>query len=200
MHNHLNLLFHHHLGLYAHYTYHFYKIDKDYSDKRGYAFTTGWDSTVWQKTLEGDIIKYKMIASLNSDLPAFKIRAEAPSIDAVAPHFGEDSTNMTYTLHMPTMWGFKVKNIEDAAEGEILYSDEKVFYGDKKPKPPVDKEDEEGVITPETNPDLLGVEYDGAIFFNKAGFNKQHRYVSDAKNKISILPTGYSVKREMIST
>lgn len=173
-----------------------YKIDKDYSEDHGYVFTTGWDSTVWQKIIEGDVIKYRMIASLNSDLPSFKVRAEAPSIDAVAPHFGEDSTNMTYTLHMPTMWGFKVKNIEDATEGETLYSDEKVSYRDKKPKPPVDKDDEEdkeGAITPETNPDLLGVEYDGAIFFNKAGFNKQHRYISDAKNKISILPTGHSV-------
>jgi len=156
-----------------------YKIDKDYSEDHGYVFTSGWDSTVWQKIIEGGVIKYRMIASLNSDLPTFKVRAEAPSIDAVAPHFGEDSTNMTYTLHMPTMWGFKVKNIEDAVEGETLYSDEKVFYGDRKPKPPINKndkedesEDEEDAIGPEINPDLLGVEYDGAIFFNKAGFNK----------------------------
>lgn len=176
-----------------------YKIDKDYSEKRGYVFTNGWDSTVWQKIIESGVIKYRMIASLNSDLPTFAVRAEAPSIDAVAPHFGEDSTNMTYTLHMPTMWGFKVKNIEDAAEGESLYSDEKVFYGDKKPQRPANKDDkeedeeEEEVIVPETDPDLLGAEYDGAIFYNKAGFNKQTRNMSDAENKISILPTGYSV-------
>lgn len=174
-----------------------YYIDKKYSEDNQIPFNSGWDSTVWQKVAEHGILRYKMIASLNSESPIFKVRPEAPSITPVAPHFGEESTNMTYTLHMPTTWGFKVKNIEDADEDEELFSDEKVAYkfstpdnGKEKNKKDDEEEDEETL--PGLKPDLEGKPYSGAIYYNKKGFDKRVRNVSNAKNTISVLPTGYS--------
>ena len=174
-----------------------YYIDKKYSEDNQIPFNSGWDSTVWQKVAEHGILRYKMIASLNSESPIFKVRSEAPSITPVAPHFGEESTNMTYTLHMPTTWGFKVKNIEDADEDEELFSDEKVIYKfsvpdkGKEENKKDDDEDEEETL-PSLKPDLEGKPYSGAIYYNKKGFDKRVRNVSNAKNTISVLPTGYS--------
>lgn len=187
-----------------------YLIDKNFAEEEKYPFSSGWDSTVWQKVAEDGAIRYKMIASLNSELPTFTVRPEAPSIDPVAPHFGQNSTNMTYTLHMPTTWGFKVKNIKDAGEKENLYSDEKVIYKlpesqacdeaipvkhdyvDEKNARGKDDDDDKIEDNTQGNPDLNGIPYDGAIFYNKAGFNKLNRSVSNAENVISVLPTGFS--------
>ena len=183
-----------------------YNIDKKYSDERNYVFTNGWDSTVWQKVAEHGEIKYRMVSSLNSETPTFSVRPEAPSIDPIAPHFAQNSTNMSYILHMPTVWGFKVKNVEDAEEGEIILSDEKVTYvipesckdaipekeeyQEKAGRKGEEDEEEGGAV--QGNPDLNGIPYNGAIYYNKAGFNKLTRNHADGENKISILPTGYS--------
>jgi len=54
-----------------------------------------------------------MIATLNSTIPRFGVVAEAPSEEPIAPHFGYENTNVEYILHMPTNWGFRIKEAED---------------------------------------------------------------------------------------
>jgi len=54
-----------------------------------------------------------MLATLNSTIPRFGVVAEAPSEEPIAPHFGYENTNVEYILHMPTNWGFRIKEAED---------------------------------------------------------------------------------------
>lgn len=170
-------------------------------------FQSGWDSTIWQKVVEQGTIKYKMIASLNSDLPTFNVQGLAPHTEPVAPFFSPTSTNINYTLLTPTMWGFKVKNADDDEE---LLSDEEVVYYKNKDTSDDDDEDEkirarkddddddedddedDKENTDSKKEDLEGVPYNGAIYYNKAGFDKLKRSVSNVENKISMTPTGYS--------
>ena len=170
-------------------------------DKAAYAgnFRSGWDSTVWQKVVEEGVIKYKMIASLNSDLPVFNVQGLAPRTEPQAPFFSPTSTNMHYTLLTPTTWGFKVKNAEDDKK---LFSDEKVVYAlngsvsndeDEKVRKKQDDDEDDGDENKDSKKeDLEGIPYNGAIYYNKAGFDKLRRNVSDIENKISVTPTGYS--------
>ena len=186
-----------------------YNVDKAAYEEN---FQSGWDSTVWQKVVEEGTIKYKMIASLNSGLPIFNVQGLAPRTEPQAPFFSPTSTNIHYTLLTPTAWGFKVKNVEDDKK---LLSDERVIYDlngkdkdedededkgktrakgeedeDEKDK---DKEkDEEKENTDPNKEDLEGVPYNGAIYYNRAGFDKLRRNISDVENKISVTPTGYS--------
>lgn len=78
----------------------------------------GYDSTVWQKTIQrveqpdGTIAvvdKYVMIAELNSVVPTFDIEADAPTQTPMAPHFDATSTTVYYKLHMQPQWGLRTK-------------------------------------------------------------------------------------------
>lgn len=96
-----------------------YNLDKEYGNGRGY------DGTVWMKTYAGDDIKYVMIAELNSVIPTFAVSVDAPSEIPNQPHFGKDSTNVYYDLHVQPSWGFRIKEAKDE-NGEDLPSDVKV--------------------------------------------------------------------------
>lgn len=96
-----------------------YNLDKEYGNGRGY------DGTVWMKTYVGDDIKYVMIAELNSVIPTFAISVDAPSEIPNQPHFGKDSTNVYYNLHVQPSWGFRIKEAKDE-NGEDLPSDVKI--------------------------------------------------------------------------
>ena len=96
-----------------------YNLDKEYGNGRGY------DGTVWMKTYVGDDIKYVMIAELNSVIPTFAISVDAPSEIPNQPHFGKDSTNVYYDLHVQPSWGFRIKEAKDE-NGEDLPSDVKI--------------------------------------------------------------------------
>lgn len=159
-----------------------YNIDKkSYGD---YFPKEGWDSTVWQKVVENGQSSYIMIANLNSELPEFVIRSEGPTLDPVAPHFGSNSTNKRYNLHVQPNWGIRVKKAEsEEVSNEII----------TQQYPELD-EFGEPVLDEENNPIIL-TEYPGAIYYNQEGFNAELRHYDDLKevpNEISILPTGKS--------
>lgn len=97
-----------------------YNIDlNEYNNARGY------DSTVWMKTYAGDEIKYVMIAELNTVVPTFDVSVDPPSEIPNQPHFGKDSTNVYYDLHVQPSWGFRVKEAKDE-NGVATPSDVKV--------------------------------------------------------------------------
>ena len=164
-----------------------------YADKQSYPDMpyNGYDSTIWKKSIEGGREIYQMIGSLNSDAPHFSVVADAPSINPMAPHMGENSTNQNYTLHIPTNWGFKVKPAEtyvDDKGNERMLSDESVVYS----YTPLDENNDfrEGERVEEV--------YNGAIFYNKAGFDSDvisRIDESQIPNVISVSPTGKSGRK-----
>ena len=79
--------------------------DNDYvinynKDKEEYDSGRGYDSTVWQKVYSNGVERYVMIAELNSVVPTFDITIDAPTLRPIQPHFGSDSSNVYYKLHM----------------------------------------------------------------------------------------------------
>lgn len=176
-----------------------YLLDREWAAAKGrkyyqeFSSHQGWDSTIWQKVIESGVEKYRMIGSLNSKNPIFNIVEEAPSINPTAPHFGSNSNNMEYTLHMQPNWGLKIKPatiIEEKDEdGNVLssteYSDQVVTYNGKHYNPGTQTDD------------WYAEEYNGAIYYNKAGFNQTKRSkITEIENEISLLPTGYSVPKD----
>lgn len=145
-----------------------YNIDiQHYGEGRGY------DSTVWMKTYVSGDEKYVMIAELNSVVPTFDIAADAPTMVPIVPHFDTNSTDLYYKLHWQAPWGMRVA--ENSSYSDETASQEVVRYNPLT-----------GTQTSETK------NYSGAIYYNKAGFDKINRVYSNLGNKISILPTGYS--------
>jgi hypothetical protein len=121
---------------------------------------------------------YRKIADLNSVTPTFQLEPEAPSIVPIAPHFGNNSTNIDYTLHIQPNWGFRVKE-----ELDPDLSDSKVVYKT------VELNEETGLE------EEVPKDYNGAIYYNKAGFSREFISHSDEANEFSILPTGISGKK-----
>ena len=93
------------------------------TDKKRYPadFVDGWNGTIWQKGIVNGEECYQMVASLDSKVPHFDIVAEAPAAEPIAPHFDQRSTNMNYTLHMPTNYGFRIKDAEDSELSDETY-------------------------------------------------------------------------------
>lgn len=156
-------------------------------DKKNYTstFVDGWDSTIWQKVVENGDFKYIMIGDLNSKVPRFYVKSEAPTEEPIAPHFDSNSTNMDYTLHVQPNWGFRIKKAtatKGNEENPILMSDTEVN------SKYIEYNAEEDKTTTLDS-------YSGAIYFNKDGFNPLKRsYDSNEtiKNEILLEPTGIS--------
>lgn len=140
----------------------------------------GYDSTVWQKVYTTDGEKYVMIAELNSVVPSFGITADPPSLEPLAPHFDADSTNVFYRLHVQPSWGFRVGKAEDF-EGQP--SDTHV-----------------NAVGARWDSNLKTIDwqyiydYNGAIYYNKDGFDSAYRTVksNDVQDEIKVAPTGSS--------
>lgn len=152
-----------------------YNEDKEYAKKQKYPFTTGWDSTVWRKTFKNGKEQYQMIASLSSVTPKFTFVPEAPTLNPIMPHFGINSTNINYDLHYQTNWGFKVREAEEDEKSDFNVTQTFKEYNS------------------ETGLDeTKSLDYRGAIYFNKDGFNPEVISHVDQKDEVSILPTGIS--------
>lgn len=162
-----------------------YDYSNNYNiDKKEYQgqFVDGWDSTIWQKVVQNGEFKYIMVGDLNSKVPRFNIQSEPPTIEPIAPHFGENSTNMDYTLHVQPNWGFRVKKATEKKNGDVILSDTDISDIYKAYDPITD------TITEEQG-------YKGAIYYNKDGFDKYNRNVDGADvvvDKIVLEPTGTS--------
>lgn len=131
-----------------------YNLDKEYGNGRGY------DGTVWMKTYVGDDIKYVMIAELNSVIPTFAISVDAPSEIPNQPHFGKDSTNVYYDLHVQPSWGFRIKEAKDE-NNNYTPSDEKVYHNSSYYDINGTEQKAENIIT----------EVNGDIYYNAKGFD-----------------------------
>lgn len=143
-------------------------------DKLLYGNIRGYDSTVWMKsfyTSGKEIGKgyYINIAELNSVVPSFGITVDAPTTVPTGPYFDEDSTNIYYDLHLQPSWGLRVK--KKAADDK---SDVKINYQTW--------DDVQGKITEELN-------IDGAIYFNKDGFNPKKVSKDTTTDSITITPS-----------
>lgn len=158
----------------------------------------GYDSTVWQKTYMDGQEKYIMIAELNSVVPTFDVSADAPTMAPLVPHFDTQSTDIYYKLHWQPSWGFRIaeaapNNGRESPLGEnsstddrakLYPSDVTVSYDVTKYNPSTGKNDVTKQVT-----------YNGAVFFNKAGFNSlKHTHYDNEKfpDEIAIRPSGKS--------
>lgn len=135
-----------------------YNMDTD--PDNGYGNGRGYDGTVWMKTYVGDKIKYVMIAELNSVVPTFAVSVDAPSEVPNQPHFGKDSTNVYYDLHVQPSWGFRIKEAKDET-GNRTPSDEKVYHNSSYYDINGIEQKAENIIT----------EVDGDIYYNAKGFD-----------------------------
>lgn len=149
----------------------------------------GYDSTVWQKVYIDGYEKYIMIAELNSVVPTFDIAADAPAMTPVVPHFDVNSTDVYYKLHQQAPWGFRIAesaqrdNRKTQSNDTTYYpSDEQVSYEKNTYNPKTD------TVSKET------ISYNGAIYFNKAGFDSAIHNPADVgvKDEVSISPSGIS--------
>lgn len=155
-------------------------------DKLTYGTDRGYDSTVWMKSYIDGQEKYIMIAELNTVVPTFDVRPDAPSMNPIAPHFDKQSTNVYYPLHWQATWGFRVA-AADKPEGWQT-EDDNIYKSDVSTsyiKTDYDKETGEATKTT--------ISYPGAIYYNKAGFKRDKRTaITDMVNEISLIPSGIS--------
>lgn len=152
-----------------------YNEDKEYAKEQNYPFITGWDSTVWRKAFKNGKEQYQMIASLSSVTPKFTFIPEAPSLNPILPHFGINSTNINYDLHYQPNWGFKVKEVGEDEKSDFNVTQ---IFEEYNPKTGLDE--------------IKTLDYKGAIYFNKDGFNPEIINHVEEKDEVSILPTGIS--------
>lgn len=151
----------------------------------------GYDSTVWQKTYMDGQEKYIMIAELNSVVPTFDVSADAPTMAPLVPHFDTQSTDIYYKLHWQPSWGFRIAEAAGTKVTSSIDSNSRQYPSDVTVSYDVTK------YNPSTgeNDAIKQVTYNGAIFFNKAGFNSlKHSYYDSAKfhDEIAIRPSGKS--------
>lgn len=90
-------------------------------DKRTYGdeFThRGYDATVWQKVYGEDAGRFILIASLNSGTPTFEFIQDPPSTQPLSATIDPSSTEDVYKIHVPTHWGFQIKQVEGVTDSE----------------------------------------------------------------------------------
>ena len=167
-----------------------YNIDRVYyshADRNNFN-GRGYDSTVWQKVFVNNEERYVMIAELNSVVPAFDIAPDAPTQHPITPHYDINSTDVYYKLHVQPQWGFRVAQ---AADGD---SDENVVWAKTIYDPKTDKNTYQywngTAWVTFSNGNVPS--FPGAIYYNKAGFNKEIESHSDKSDNISIAATGKS--------
>lgn len=189
-------------------------------DASKYPTSRGYDSTVWQKSYVDGKAKYVMIAELNSVVPILDVSADAPTLAPVMPHFDKDSTNIYYKLHMQPTWGFRIKAADPLQKIPTLdYSGSVITDGTGKnilatttteAYPSDQKVQWINTIYKDNNytNQYLGedgwqdkpADIPGAIYFNKAGFNKKESVHSKdwtgrstpVTDEITLTPTGFS--------
>lgn len=146
-------------------------------DKTCYGASRGYDSTVWQKVISETKEKYVMIAELNSVIPTFDLTVVQPTTNPIPPHFGSNSTDLYYDLHVQPQWGLRVA---EAGENDLSDGGTTWFAWDYRPS--------------DNTIEIKGTEVEkAAIYFNKAGFDPTKRtHIDNSNDEISILPTGSS--------
>lgn len=155
-------------------------------DTAKYGEGRGYDSTVWQKVYVEGNEKYVQIAELNSVVPTFDISADAPTVYPIQPHFDVQSTNVYYKLHWQPQWGMRLKeatlNKTQSDDKKAYPSDEETAYTKYIYDP----------VTGSQTSDI--VEYNSAVYYNRAGFLKDVKtyYDGEYRDTIQVTPTGIS--------
>lgn len=183
-------------------------------DERAYG--RGYDSTVWQKVYAGGREAYIMVAELNTTVPVFELTVDAPTQTPVVPHFDINSSDIYYRLHQQPSWGMRVRSA-NLEEGPSFTKDgyvttETVAYTENHPDNL--KSDENVIWTRDeynretgekttlywhSNDQIWRTwephgsnQIQGAIYYNKAGFNPEIMTHDDGEDFIKVEPTGIS--------
>ena len=129
----------------------------------------GYDSTVWIKHYDVTTNKYHylLMAELNATTPTFHLIHDAPQEVAGAPYFDENSSNLDYYLHNEVAFTNRVK----ATDAEHPHSDIIV----RRPKVSWSYDANNN----ETRVEEGYEDINAAVYFNKAGFNKETRVYKD---------------------
>lgn len=160
-----------------------YNIDKQFynldMDVRGY------DATVWQKIYSEGKGRFILIARLNGQMPGLELFADTPKLYPASPYIDTKSSDTLYRIHVPTKWGFRIKEVmmDPITEELIGNSDQKI---------------RQAYTTFNTNNEIISTgtrEINADIYFNKKGFAKAERTRDNTStNEILINPSGSSGK------
>lgn len=134
----------------------------------------GYDSTVWIKHYDVTTNKYHylLMAELNATTPTFHLIHDAPQEIAGAPYFDENSSNLDYYLHNEVAFTNQVK----ATDAEHPHSDIIV----RRPKVSWSYDANNN----ETRVDEGYEDVNAAVYFNKAGFDKNTRTYKDDSGSV----------------
>lgn len=145
----------------------------------------GYDATVWQKVYSEGNGKFILIARLSAIVPSIELIADAPSTTPSGAYIDNLSSDVKYRIHMPSNWGFRIKEVQTNEETEELVSpsDQQViqtYY----------EYDDNNQLISEVNKQI-----NADIYFNKDGSIRATRHYDDStQNEILITPTGESGK------
>ena len=125
----------------------------------------GYDSTVWMKYYDAESNQYKyiMIVELNA-VPAFHLISDPPSMVPYGPYFDNNSTNLTYNMHVMSPWGIDINTLENigSIKSDVDITKKIVTVND------------DGTITIDTRNNIPA-----DIYFNKKGFDKTEKHFID---------------------
>lgn len=158
----------------------------------------GWDSTIWQKIVDNGFEKYSLVGKLNSYMPRLFIDTDAPTLKPMAPHWGTNSTNRQYTLHMQPNWGLRIKPVLTYDETDLESVEAYEELKEQNLYEEVQYNYREYDENTKTDIDLTDT-YLGDIYYNKNGFDHIVRNRDDeGTNEVTILPTGKSGKEYFV--
>ena len=162
-----------------------YHTDRTYYGSQD--FILGYDATVWEKIYVAGKGTFQLIAHLNGMMPGIQLFADPPSSQPSAAYIDTLSTDGLYRIHTPSHWGFRIKEVEGADDGQggTVYnlSDETIIQR-------YNTYDSNNQVVSSTNREIHA-----EIYFNKDGTIKVTRNYDDSTvNEILITPTGESGK------
>lgn len=139
----------------------------------------GYDGTVWQKVFSDGYGKFILIGRATATLPAMELYPDPPKLIPNAPYIDALSSDQFYRIHVPSMWGFQIK---EAKNNEL--SDQNMTVTRYE-------------INEETGESSsYQADIPVAIYFNKDGSNKAiHKNDTTIANEILLTPTGESGKK-----
>ena len=171
-----------------------YAIDHEYYknfDPKGY------NATCWQKIYTEGKGGFIQIARFECLPPEIDLVQDAPSVYPTAPYIGKNSSdNEVYQIHVPTHWGFQIREVKEDGEGEAPSEDDSSGYNKSDQ---LIKRDQ--LVKKEYLPSDSETYYNADIYMNLGGTNKEiqqnYHYLSSNRddvtpNEILITQTGYS--------
>lgn len=140
----------------------------------------GYDATIWEKVYNRGRGAFVLVAYLNGVMPALDLFPDPPTQNPAIPYIDALSSDSYYRIHIPSMYGFQLKEVEEDSD---LKSDQKatavrLIYNNN------------------TNSyEKREREIDAAIYLNLDGADAEVRNIDESTtNAILIEPTGESGK------